>query len=55
MVEAEVVAADGGDVVRLAGVGMGVVPGQQDAMPLEVGDGDIGGDVGEVLGSAVRG
>lgn len=49
MVQAEVVAADGCDIVRLGGVRLGVVLGEQDPLPLEIGDVRIEDDLGVVL------
>ena len=51
MVEPKVVAAYRGQVVGLAGVGLGVVPGQLDALPLQVVDAAVDGDFCIVLGA----
>lgn len=49
MVEAKVVAGDGGKIVGLRGVGMGIIFGQGDALAFEVGEVRVKDDFGIVL------
>jgi hypothetical protein len=55
VVVAEVVAGEGSEVIRLAGVGMGVVSGQQNALALQIDDATVDDDLGVVLTCTVCG
>ena len=49
VVQAEIIASDGGNIVGLARMGVGIVSVEQDALPLEVGDALVHRDLGKVL------
>jgi len=49
VVQAEIIASDGGNIVGLARMGVGIVSVEQDALPLEVGDALVDRDLGKVL------
>lgn len=54
MVKAKVIAGNGGQVIGLARMRMGIVPREEDAMALQITNVLVFGDVGIILGDGPR-